>query len=103
MNIPDNPSSIAFDPVMSRAKAAEYLNMSLRSLDDLFAKGGGPVRSDTLGGKCGYRLSSLNAWLETRARKSSADATVQRAEKARATSRKAKAERQGRADHGARA
>lgn len=90
----DSAPPMGFDPVISRPKAAEYLGLSLRSLDALFARGGGPVRTDTLDGRCGYRLSALNAWLEGRARTSSADATVQRAAAARAAKPKpAKAKR----------
>lgn len=87
--IDEQPAGISFDPVMSRPKAAEYLGMSLRSLDDLWEKGTGPARVDVLGGRCGYRLSALNAWLDGRTRRSSADMTVQRHEAEKVEKKKA--------------
>lgn len=52
------------DKLITRAEAAEYLQVPHRTLDDWALRGKGP-RYYKLGRHARYRLEDLNAWLET--------------------------------------
>ncbi len=56
--------ALAYDPAMRRTEAAEYLSISSRKVMELTAKGIlGHFRTE--GGHYRYRLSDLNAYVES--------------------------------------
>lgn len=54
------------EPLLTEIQAAEFLNLSTRTLQAWRIKGGGPCFLK-LGRAIRYRQADLNGWLETRA------------------------------------
>jgi predicted DNA-binding transcriptional regulator AlpA len=61
------------DPVLRIPEAAKYLGLSESGLKKLRLAGSGPVFVKLTASAVGYRLSALNAYLDTRSRRSTSD------------------------------
>ena len=57
---------------LSSRRAADYLGLSTRTLDRLRVSGGGPVFMK-FGGRVRYLREDLDAWAQSRRRKSTSD------------------------------
>ena len=64
--------------VLSERDAAAYVDLSVSSLRKFRAEGGGPRYIKKTDRSIGYRVRDLDTWIESRVRRSTTDATVQK-------------------------
>jgi predicted DNA-binding transcriptional regulator AlpA len=65
--------------VISEEDAAKALDLGRRTLQRLRLDGGGPAYIQLAGRRVGYTEEALQAWVRSRQRASTADATVKKA------------------------
>jgi predicted DNA-binding transcriptional regulator AlpA len=71
---PQEPHSLASpDGLMDPRAAADFLGVSVLTLADWRVKGKGPVYTRAGGRLIKYRRSSLEAWIESRTQRSTAE------------------------------
>jgi predicted DNA-binding transcriptional regulator AlpA len=59
--------NVPHDPVLSKSEAAEYIGVSVPTMNRLEAAGDAPTRTRLSPGRWGYRVSHCNIWLDARA------------------------------------